>query len=143
MRAYRPGFLRKGFNSLASAVAAVGLPTGVWLLTTTGRRTGKSRTTPVRLVSLDGKRWLVAPYGVVAWVHNARAAGTVEVSRGRTHEVCSVREATPVEAARVLQRYVKVAPVVLPYFEAGLTSPARDFEREASDHPVFELTKIS
>jgi len=139
---YRPGALRKGFNLIASAVAGAGLPVGVWRLATQGRRTGLRRTTPVRLVSLDGKRWLVAPYGHVAWVHNARATGEVEVARGRRRERCRIREASVVESGRVLQRYVRLAPVVLPYFEAGLLSPPEAFEREAGDHPVFELLPL-
>ena len=143
MRPFRPGIFRKGFNVVTSALAAAGLPTGVWLVTTEGRRTGLPRTTPVRPVTVEGRRWLVAPYGVVAWVHNARAAGTVVLARGSRRERLRIREATPEEAGRVLRHYVRVAPVVLPYFEAGLTSSARAFEREAADHPVFELTAIT
>ena len=143
MQGYRRGLFRKGFDVLATAATAVGVPTGVWLLTTRGRKTGLARTNPVRLVAVDGRRWLVAPYGPVAWVHNARSAGTVEIARGRRRETCSIREATPEEAGRVLKHYVRVAPVVLPYFEAGLTSSAEDFEREAAAHPVFELRAVS
>ena len=143
MQRYRRGLFRKGFDAVASAVTAVGVPTGVWLLTTRGRKTGLERTNPVRLVTVDGKRWLVAPYGPVAWVHNARAARTVDIARGRRQETCTLRQATPEEAGRVLKHYVRVAPVVLPYFEAGLTSSAEDFEREAAAHPVFELVAVS
>ncbi len=34
----------------------------------------RPRTNPVTVVEHDGRRWLVAPYGPVSWVHNARAA---------------------------------------------------------------------
>ncbi len=143
MRPYRPGILRKGFNVVASALTSAGLPTGVWLVTTKGRRSGLPRTPPVRPVTMEGSRWLVAPYGVVAWVRNARAAGTVVLARGSRREKLQIREATPEEAGRVLRHYVRVAPVVLPYFEAGLMSSAEDFEREAAGHPVFELTPVT
>jgi deazaflavin-dependent oxidoreductase (nitroreductase family) len=53
------------------------------LLTTRGRKTGRARTTPVILVQQDKQRWLVAPYGAVSWVLNARAAGRVTLRRGR------------------------------------------------------------
>jgi hypothetical protein len=36
-------------------------------------------TNPVVPIDYDDKRWLVAPYGAVAWVRNARAAGRVSL----------------------------------------------------------------
>ena len=42
-----------------------------YLLTTRGRKTGRPRTNPVVPVEHDRRRWLVAPYGPVSWVHNA------------------------------------------------------------------------
>ena len=55
------------------------------LLTVPGRRSGRPRSTPVTLVEEDGQRWLVAS-GPAGWVTNARAAGQVELSRGRRSE---------------------------------------------------------
>lgn len=75
-----------------------------WSLTTRGRRTGLPRKIPVIPVNSDGKQWLVAPYGEVGWVRNARAAGQVQLSRGRTPRVCRVREALAAEAGPVLKR---------------------------------------
>lgn len=62
------------------------------MLTTVGCRTGQVRRNPVVLVDLDERRWLVAPYGAVSWVHNARAAGTVEITRCRAPRTYAVRE---------------------------------------------------
>jgi hypothetical protein len=45
------------------------------LLTVRGRRSGRLYATPMTLVVEDGRRWLVAPYGAVNWVRNARDAG--------------------------------------------------------------------
>jgi hypothetical protein len=89
---------------------------------------------------LNGKRYLVAPYGRVSWVLNARAAGQVTLSRGSKKETLAIREVSEQEAAPVLKRYVTRAPVVLQFFKARPTSPVEDFIREANDHPVFELT---
>ena len=50
------------------------------LLTVRGRKSGLPRTTPVNLIEYQGRRWLVAPYGEVAWVRNVRAAGEVELA---------------------------------------------------------------
>ena len=52
-------------------------PKGYYVLTTFGRKSGEKRTTPVVLVEENGRRWLVAPFGPVGWVYNARAAGKV------------------------------------------------------------------
>jgi deazaflavin-dependent oxidoreductase (nitroreductase family) len=60
-------------NTLASMLARAGIRP-FWLLTTRGRKTGRPHTNPVTLVEQDGRSWLVAPYGAVSWVQNARTA---------------------------------------------------------------------
>ena len=54
------------------------------LLSVRGRRSGRVYTTPVDVMELEGRRWLVAAYGPGSWVKNARAAGEVVLSRGLT-----------------------------------------------------------
>ncbi len=59
---YRLGPMRRGVNIVMTMMIRIGL--GVpssYLLTTTGRKTGSPRTTPVALVHRDGDQWLVAP----------------------------------------------------------------------------------
>jgi deazaflavin-dependent oxidoreductase (nitroreductase family) len=52
----------------------------VLLLSTTGRRSGKRRTTPLQYVELDGKIYVTAAYGLKAdWVRNILANPCVEV----------------------------------------------------------------
>jgi deazaflavin-dependent oxidoreductase (nitroreductase family) len=141
MRDYKLGLFRKAFNFGARALLRAGVaPLGLRLLTTVGRKSGTPHSTPVQIVDLRGTRYLVAPYGRVAWVFNARAAGTVTLSRGRKSETFRIREVDVQEAGPVLKRYVARAPVVLPFFEAKPGSPIEDFLAEAKDHPVFELT---
>ena len=143
MRDYRLGFLRKAVNVGAKGLIKVGVvPPGVRELRTVGRKSGIERSTPVQLVRVDGKRWLVAPYGVVGWVHNARAAGRVRLKRAGKSEEFSIREASADEAGPVLKKYVRVSPVVLPFFEAGLRSAPEAFAAEADRHPVFELVPL-
>ena len=109
------------------------------LLTTTGRKSGVPRTNPVQLVREGERKWLVAPYGIVGWVLNVRAAQRATLTRGSKSEDYSVRELTATEAAPILKRYVAAIPIVLPYFEAGKNSDLAAFEAEADRHPVFEL----
>jgi deazaflavin-dependent oxidoreductase (nitroreductase family) len=138
-RRYQPGRLHHVENALTSILARTGLIPHTYLLTTQGRKTGRSRSNPVTVVVLDGQRWLVAPYGPVSWVHNARAAGKVELTRGRTTRVYEVHELTAQQAGRVLKHYVHLARVTQPYFRARPDSPVEDFSAEAALHPVFEL----
>jgi deazaflavin-dependent oxidoreductase (nitroreductase family) len=114
-----------------------------WSLITRGRKTGQLRTTPVIPVSEGGRRWLVAPYGEVSWVHNARAAGEVQLSRGRTRRTYTVRQVSAKEAGPVLQRYVRIASATRPYFAAPVDAPVAAFIAEADRHPVFELTPVT
>jgi deazaflavin-dependent oxidoreductase (nitroreductase family) len=110
-----------------------------WVLTTRGRRTGKLRRVPVIPVVSGGRQWLVAPYGEVAWVRNARAAGQVQLGRGRKQLTCSIRQASAQEAGPILQQYLKIAGATRPYFVATVKSPVEAFIAEADRHPVFEL----
>ncbi len=113
------------------------------LLTTTGRRTGRSRNTPVIPVREGNRIWLVAPYGDVSWVLNARASGQVVLRHGRAEHFYNIREVTTGEAGPILKKYVHVASATRPYFHAATSAPVREFEAEASLHPVFELTSQS
>lgn len=141
VRTYRRTRGEQFGNAIAGLFARVGIGP-VWLLSTRGRRTGHSHTTPVSLVELDGKSWLVAPYGTVSWALNARASGQVTIRRGRTTRAYGVREVRPDEAAPILKRYISIAGATRPYFEARKDAPVDAFLAEAQRHPVFELSRL-
>lgn len=111
----------------------------IHLMTTHDRKTGQPHTVPVVPVEHDGRRWLVAPYGSVRWVRDARADGRVRLRYGRTTHDYVVREAGPEEAGPVLKRYVSVATKTRARFEASPDAPVAAFAAEAHRHPVFEL----
>jgi deazaflavin-dependent oxidoreductase (nitroreductase family) len=139
-RRYRPGRGRRLENLVMSVLVGAGLVPHSYLLTTRGRKTGRTRKNPVVVVDYDGRRWLVAPYGPVSWVLNARAAGQVELTRRGKTQRYTIREVSDQEAGPILQRYVRVASATRPYFQADLNAPVEDFVAEAAHHPVFELT---
>jgi deazaflavin-dependent oxidoreductase (nitroreductase family) len=133
--------LRRLGNRLIAPLARLGLAgKRTHVLTVTGRKSGRRYSTPVQLVFLDGERWLVAPYGAVAWVKNARAAGAVELTRARRTERVRVEEVGPDESAPVLREYLRGTPIVRAFFDAGPDAPLEAFATEASRHPVFRLT---
>lgn len=143
-RAYRLGPARKAVNVVVTALLKAGAgPRSTYLLTTTGRRTGQPRTTPVTLVQGSSGRWLVSPYGTVAWVWNVRAAPVVELRRGRRRERLQAEEAGPDAAGPVLRQYARSVPVTRPYFDASPGDPETAFAAEAARHPVFRLTPTS
>jgi deazaflavin-dependent oxidoreductase (nitroreductase family) len=139
-RPYRLSPGRRALNAVVRPLARLGLtgPRTV-LLTVPGRRTGRSYSTPVSLVEVDGVRHAVAPYGERNWVRNARAAGEVDVRRGRRRERLAVEEVTGEEAVPVLRRYYEKGRVTRPFFDVTLDSPHADWVAEAPRHPVFRL----
>ena len=134
---------RRVGDTVVATLARWGLVPHTYVLTTIGRKTGKPRSTPVTLVENIDKRWLVAPYGPVPWVLNARAAGRVTISRRGHVRHYAIRELAADEAGPVLKDYLKVATATRPYFESTKGSPVAEFIAEASRHPVFELTPVT
>ena len=133
--------LRSLGNKLIAPLARLGLAgRRTHVLTVPGRKSGLPRSTPVQLLFLDGQRWLVAPYGEGDWVRNARAAGTVELTRARKTETLRVEEVGSEEAAPVLREYLRRTSIVKPYFDATADSPLEAFAAEAARHPVFRLS---
>ena len=131
-------------DGLTKAFIALNLaPKGYYVLTTIGRKTGEKRTTPVVLIEEDGHRWLVAPFGPVGWVHNARAAGKVTLSRNGKSETLAIRELSPDNAAPILRKYVNNVAVVRRYFDVEADSPESAYVTEAQKRPVFELTSMA
>ena len=139
-RAYRLGVARRIVNGIIRRLLRMGWgPARTYLLVTRGRTTGRVYRTPVTLVEQGARRWLVAPYGEVGWVRNARAAGSVTLERGRRAETLRLAELGPQDSARILQRYVREVPITRPYFDVRPDSSLDAFAAEAPRHPVFEL----
>jgi deazaflavin-dependent oxidoreductase (nitroreductase family) len=141
-RQFRPSQGRRVGDAVISVFIRAGLVPSTYMLTTTGRKTGRPLTHPATVVQNEGRRWLVAPYEAVSWVHNARAAGRVSLARRGDRRDYAVREVSAAEAGPVLKRYVAVATATRPYFAADKDAPVEDFVAEADRHPVFELLPI-
>jgi deazaflavin-dependent oxidoreductase (nitroreductase family) len=134
-------------SAMLTALLRAGLPLGsLTLLSVRGRKSGKVHTTPVALVEQDGTSFLVAAFGEVSWVHNLRAAGSAQLTRGRRTEGIEVVELEVREAAPILKQFLTsyhMVPFIPPYFDVTPRSPLADFEREATRHPVFRLVKVN
>lgn len=109
------------------------------ILTVPGRKTGRIRSTQIDAIEHAGTRWLVAGYGPSNWVHNARAAGEVTLSRGGHSEKFAVEEVEPAEAVPVLRKYMREVRVTRRYFDATPDSSDEAIANELSRHPVLRL----
>ena len=139
-RPFRYTLDRRIINKCIKWLLKLGLkPDSYYLLTVTGRKSGKLHTVPVVIIEDKAKRWLVAPYGVVDWVKNARATGVVTLTRGKHGQNFAFRELPSLEAAPILKIYIQQFPITEPYFDSNPNSSLNEFELDARSRPVFEL----
>jgi len=121
----------------------VGLGLGLrhnYLLQVRGRTTGRVYATPVNVLELHGRRWLVAGRGRTQWVRNAEAAGEVVLRKGRRRERCRLRPVPDAEKPEILRAYLgRFAPTVQRYFPVKAGAPLEAFAPVAARYPVFEL----
>ena len=110
-----PGWIAL-FIRIAKPLLAAGVPMGPdVLLTVRGRRSGLPRSTPVAVAEIDGRLWLISPFGRADWVANLRAAGRATITSGRRTEQLTVRELTRDEAIAyyrdVVNPYLRRTPL--------------------------------
>jgi len=136
------------FNPIARRLLRVGVPMGPnALLTVRGRTSGLDRTTPVAVVSIDRRRWVIATFGETNWARNLRAAGNATITVNRRAEPVSARELSTTEAEAfyrdTLTPYVNSIPLGLGRFMLGSLLGAKEMltdpQAAAHHHPVFEL----
>ncbi|WP_327410460.1 nitroreductase family deazaflavin-dependent oxidoreductase [Streptomyces sp. NBC_01281] len=116
----------------------------VWgsrVLAVRGRKSGEWRTTPVNLLTVDGKQYLVAPRGHVQWTHNMRAAGGGELRLGKKVEAFTAVEVADDDKVPLLRAYLKRWKAEVGVFFGGVGPDSSDEElrRIAPDHPVFRI----
>ncbi len=136
---YKVTRMRRAINKTASTMARVGKGPP-WELTVAGRQSGEPRTVPVAPVEMNGARYLVAPYGAVAWVHNIRAAVEATLRRGGSNDRITVTEVDADEAGPVLAVYFDALQrIVGAYFDVPKEPSVDDFIAVADSHPVFRV----
>ncbi|MFJ8050503.1 nitroreductase family deazaflavin-dependent oxidoreductase [Streptomyces luteogriseus] len=143
----KPGwFTVNVFNRFVAWLTRRGV--SVWgsrVLAVRGRKSGQWRTTPVNLLTLDGRQYLVAPRGHVQWTHNMRAAGGGELHLGKHVDTFTAAEVGDDDKTPILRAYLKrwKAEVGVFFNGVGPDSPDDQLRRIAPDHPVFEITRTS
>ena len=133
------------FNPIARRVLKAGPLMGPnALITVRGRKSGEPRTTPVAVVDIGGRRWVVGTFGDTNWVRNLRAAGAATMTVGRRREDVKANELTVDERMRFFRdvltpyvRSIRVGTILLSIL--GARDIVDDPAAAAEKRPVFEL----
>jgi len=142
----KPGWFTKHvFNRLVAVMTRLGV--SVWgsrVLRVRGRASGQWRTTPVNLLTFEGRQYLVAPRGETQWVRNIRVSGTGELQLGRKIEPFRAVELPDDQKPDLLRAYLKrwKAEVGVFFDGVGADSPEQEVHRIAPDHPVFRVEPL-
>lgn len=111
-----------------------------YLLQVRGRKSGRLYSTPVDLLELGGKRFLVAPRGRTQWVRNAEAAGAVTLKKGRARAKFRMQPIPDADKPEILKAYLdNFRREVQTYFPVPAGSPVQAFVELAPNYPAFEL----
>ena len=140
----KPSPLEALFNRALGFLVGLGIgPAYMQLLQVRGRRTGRVYSTPVNLLLVAGKPYLVAPRGWTQWVRNAEAAGEILLKRGRQERKYGLRPVPDTEKPEILKLYLdSYKSAVQQYFPVPAGSPAAAFRDIAANYPVFELLAV-
>jgi deazaflavin-dependent oxidoreductase (nitroreductase family) len=136
-----PTAFEKLFNRTFGFLVGLGLgPSHIYLLQVRGRKSGKLFSTPVDLLELEGKRYLVAPRGRTQWVRNAEAAGEITLKKGSTLQKFRLRPISGDEKLPILKAYLDTFKrEVQRYFPIPAGSPVGAFNAITDSYPAFEL----
>jgi deazaflavin-dependent oxidoreductase (nitroreductase family) len=135
-----PTSTEKFFNRIIGFLVGLGLFSGKYLLQVRGRKSGKLFSTPVNMLELNGKKYLVAPRGQTQWVRNAEAAGEITLKKGSTHLQFRLRPLADAEKLDVLKTYLDTYKnEVQQFFTIPAGSPPQAFSSVAANYPAFEL----
>ena len=137
----QPTALERQFNRFFGFLVGLGL--GMkhnYLLQVRGRKSGKLYSTPIDLLEIKGRRFLVAPRGRTQWVRNAEAAGTITLKRGRFRHDFRLKPVPDADKPQLLKAYLdSFKTTVQRYFPVAAGSDAAAFAGVVANYPVFEL----
>jgi deazaflavin-dependent oxidoreductase (nitroreductase family) len=138
-------FTRRIFNPIVARSTRWGISLwGSRVLSVPGRVSGEIRSTPVNVLTVDDRRYLVAPRGETQWVLNVRAAGECTLRVGRRTETVRLEELDDQDKPAVLRPYLRRWKWEVGQFFDGVGPDSTDAEllAIAPNHPVFEIQSI-
>lgn len=143
-RGGRPNRVATILNRCWAAIHSLGVaPNYLVTLEVVGRRSGRVITLPLVMAVIAGERYLVSMLGEeVDWVRNARAAGGFVTLRHGGREKVRLEEVAPELRAPILKAYLQRAPGARSHLPVHKDAPLADFERVASQFPVFRVVRV-
>ncbi len=142
-RGGRPHTLAKILNWGWGILHAWGIFPNYVTLEVTGRRSGKTVSFPLVMAVVNGERYLVSMLGEEAnWVRNLKAAGgKARLRHGRSEQVL-LEEVAVSQRAPILKEYLQRAPGARPHIPVNKDAPLSEFEKIASQYPVFRVNPL-
>jgi deazaflavin-dependent oxidoreductase (nitroreductase family) len=132
------------FNRIFGWLVGLGLGFSYnYLLQVRGRKSGRIYSTPIDLLEIAGKRFLVAPRGRTQWVRNAESAGEVTLKKGSSRQQFHLRPIPDQEKPEILKAYLdRFHREVQRYFPVAAGSPSEAFRELVASYPAFELIPV-
>lgn len=140
----KPTPIERMFNRALGFLIGIGIGfRDKYLLEVRGRTSGRTFSTPVNLLQLGGKQYLVAPRGRTQWVRNAEIAGEVTLRKGRSRSKFRSQAIPDRDKPEILKAYLdQFKNEVQTFFPVPAGSPAAAFSEVAQNYPAFELIAI-
>ncbi|MEZ0342819.1 nitroreductase family deazaflavin-dependent oxidoreductase [Mycobacterium sp. pV006] len=142
----RPPWWLKPLNKTLMAGVRIGLiKDGPVVLTVTGRKSGRLRSTPITPFEVDGRRYVVGGFPGADWVRNAQAHPEATLTRGKVREPVRMVELPAEEARPLLRQFPTLVPTGVDFMKnAGLVTGANpdEFERLAGRCAVFRFDSV-
>lgn len=116
------------------------------ILTVTGRRSGKPRSTPITPMVADGVRYVVGGFPGADWVRNAQADPRATLQHGRHGEAVRLVEMSVEQARPLLRQFPTLVPTGVSFIKnAGLVDRGtpEEFEALAGRCVVFRIDPVT
>jgi deazaflavin-dependent oxidoreductase (nitroreductase family) len=140
-RNWRPTRAGLWVNRLLGWWSGLGLPPRFQaVLEIKGRKSGRRRSNPVVIATIDGKRYLVSMLGPESdWVKNIEAAhGDAVIRQGHRRQVHLIPLPAE-ERALVLREYVRIAISGRKHCPVAVGAPLAEFQAIAERYPVYRI----
>ena len=144
-RNWRPTRAGRWVNRLAARLTELGFAGNeMAILEVRGRASGRLRTSPVVVATLDGRRYLVSMLGPDSgWVKNVEAASGEAFLRQRGRHAVQLVPIPATERAPILREYVRVATSGRRHLPVAVDAPLAEFEAISDRYPVYQIAQRS
>jgi hypothetical protein len=138
-----PNWVAKFLNGGWAVIHSLGiLPNYLVTLEIMGRQSGRLISFPLAMLVMNGERYLVSMLGKDAnWARNLKAAGGKASLRHGIREEVDLEEVPVLQKAPIIKAYLQIAPGARPHIPVDKDAPVLEFEKIASEFPVFRVNR--